>query len=182
MDSVCPTDGVDQRLAAAALRGFREEAFACLGRRRDALFELVDGLLAAESMPSLPHLSLLPVHRRGWGSVYAALAVGEVDADRIAELLAARTPAVAHPVFAVDASTWPRCDAECSPSRGFHYSPTRRSAGQSIVAGCCYSRIASSASSATRGPPRSCGRSPGRPSGSRRGPALPQPAIKENAA
>jgi hypothetical protein len=50
MDSVCPTDGVDQSLAAAALRGFREEVFGCLGRRRDALFELVDGLLAAESM------------------------------------------------------------------------------------------------------------------------------------
>src|SRR4051794_811822 len=77
MDSVCPTGGVDQSLAAVGLRGFREEAFGCLGRRRDALFELVDGLLAAESMVSLPHLSLLPVHRRGWGSVYAALAVGE---------------------------------------------------------------------------------------------------------
>src|SRR4051794_6862692 len=142
MDSVCPTDGVDQSLAAAALRGFREEAFGCLGRRRDALFELVDGLLAAESMVSLPHLSLLPVHRRGWGSVYAALAVGEGDAHRIAELLAARTPQVAAPVFAMDASTWPRCDAECSPGRGFYYSPTRHSAGQPIVAGRCYSWIA----------------------------------------
>src|SRR3712207_7587402 len=141
MDSVCPTSGVDQSLAAAGLRGFREEAFGCLGRRRDALFELVDGLLAAESMPSLPHLSLLPVHRRGWGSVYAALAVGEVNADRTAELLAARMPRVAHPVFAVDASTWPRCDAECSPGRGFYYSPTRHSAGQPIVAGWCYSWI-----------------------------------------
>ena len=65
MDSVCPTGGVDQSLATARLRGFREEAFGCLGRRRDALFELVDGLLAAESMPSLPHVSLSPVHRRG---------------------------------------------------------------------------------------------------------------------
>src|SRR3954471_16133347 len=142
MDSVCPTDGVDQRLAAAALRGFRAEAFGCLGRRRDALFELVDGLLAAESMPSLPHLSLLPVHRRGGGSAYAALAVGEVDADRIAAVLAAHAPTVAGPVFAVDASTWPRCDAECSPGRGFYYSPTRHSAGQPIVAGWCYSWIA----------------------------------------
>src|SRR4051794_17926636 len=142
MDSVCPTDGVDQSLAAAALRGFREEAFGCLGRRRDALFELVDGLLAAESMPSLPHLSLLPVHRRGWGSVYAALAVGEVDADRLAELLAGQALRGAQPVFAVDASTWARCDAECSPGRGFYYSPTRHSAGQPIVAGWCYSWIA----------------------------------------
>src|SRR4051795_8443635 len=142
MDSVCRTGGVDQSLTAVRLRCFREEAFGCLGRRRDALFELVDGLLAAESMPSLPHLSLVPVHRRGWGSVYAALAVGAVDADRIAELLAAQTPPVAHPVFAVDASTWPRCDAECSPGRGFYYSPTRHSVGQPIVAGWCYSWIA----------------------------------------
>ena len=126
---------------AAALRGFREEVFGCLGRRRDALFELVDGLLAAESMPSLPHLSLLPVHRRGWGSVYAALAVGEVDAERLATVLAAQALRVAHPVFAVDASTWARCDAECSPGRGFYYSPTRHSAGQPIVAGWCPARI-----------------------------------------
>src|SRR3954454_20983816 len=133
MDSVCPTGGVDQSLATAGLRRFREKAFGCLWRRRDALFELVDGLLAAESMPSLPHLSLLPVHRRGWGSVYAALAVGEVHADRIAEWLAARPPQVAPRVFAVDASTWPGCDAECSPGRGFYYSPTRHWAGQPIV-------------------------------------------------
>src|SRR4051794_26697394 len=97
MDSVCPTDGVDQSLAAVRLRCFREEAFGCLGRRRDALFELVDGLLAAGSMPSLPHLSLPPVHRRGWGRVYAALAVGEVDADRLATVLAAQALRVAQP-------------------------------------------------------------------------------------
>src|SRR4051812_45933299 len=142
MDSVCRTGGVDQSLAAVRLRCFREEAFGCLGRRRDALFELVDGLLTAESMPSLPHLSLLPVHRRGWGSVYAALAVGQVDAERLAAVLAAQAPEVAHPVFAVDTSTWARCDAECSPGRGFYYSPTRHSAGQPIVAGWCYSWIA----------------------------------------
>src|SRR3954454_21039924 len=134
MDSVCPTDGVDQGPAAAGLRGFREEAFGCLGRRRDALFDLVDGLLAAESMASLPHLSLVPVHRRGWGSAYAALAVGEVDADRIAEVLAAQALRGAQPVFAVDAGTWARCDAECSRARGFYYSPPRPSPGQPIVA------------------------------------------------
>lgn len=139
MDSVSPTGGVDQ---LRLLRGFRDEAFECLGRRRDALFELVDGLLVAESMPSLPHLSLLPIHRRRWGSVYAALAVGEVDAERIAEVLAAQRPGGEPPVFAVDASTWARCDAECSPGRGFYYSPTRHSAGQPIVAGWCYSWIA----------------------------------------
>src|SRR3954449_6957588 len=141
MDSLTLGEGVDQSLSTAGLQRFRGELYRCLGRRRDALFERVDALLAAEAMPSLPHLSLLPTHRRGWGSVYAALAAGEVDAERLAELVVAHRGAGA-PVFAVDASTWARCDAECSPGRGFYYSPTRHSAGQPIVAGWCYSWIA----------------------------------------
>ena len=144
MDSLTLTDGVDQSLITAGLqqlRDFRDGLYRCLGRRRDALFELVDALLAAEVMPSLPHLSLVPTHRRGWGSVYAALAAGEVDTERLAELFVAHRGGGA-PVFAVDASTWARCDAECSPGRGFYYSPTRHSAGQPIVAGWCYSWIA----------------------------------------
>src|SRR3712207_8522552 len=144
MDSLTLADGVDQSLITTGLQRlqrFRGELYRCLGRRRDALFELVDALLAAEALPSLPHLSLVPTHRRGWGSVYAALAAGEVDAERLAELLVAHRCGGA-PVFAVDASTWARCDAECSPGRGFYYSPTRHSAGQPIVAGWCYSWIA----------------------------------------
>ena len=142
MDSLILADGVDQSLTTAGLQRFRGGLYRCLGRRRDALFELVDALLAAEAMPSLPHLSLVPTHRRGWGSsVYAALAAGEVDTERLAELLGASRGGGA-PVFAVDASTWARCDAECSPGRGFYYSPTRHSAGQPIVAGWCYSWIA----------------------------------------
>jgi SAM-dependent methyltransferase len=142
MDSLTLAGGVDQSLITAGLQRFRGELYRCLGRRRDALFELVDALLAAEAMPSLPHLSLVPTHRRGWGSVYAALAAGEVDAERLAELLVAHRGGDGAPVFAVDASTWARCDAECSPGRGFYYSPTRHSAGQPIVAGWCYSWIA----------------------------------------
>ena len=123
MDSLTPADGVDQGPIIAGrqrLQGFRGALYGCLGRRGDALFELVDALLAAEAMPSLPHLSLGPVHRRGWGSVYAALAAGEVDAERLAELLVAHRGDGGAPIFAVDASTWARCDAECSPGRGFY--------------------------------------------------------------
>ncbi len=44
-------------------------------------------------------------------------------------------------VFAVDGSTWDRCDAECSPNAGFYYSASKHSAGQPIVAGWCYQWI-----------------------------------------
>jgi hypothetical protein len=44
-------------------------------------------------------------------------------------------------VFAVDVTTWPRCDAECSPERGYYYHPSRHSSGQPIIAGWAYQWI-----------------------------------------
>jgi hypothetical protein len=44
-------------------------------------------------------------------------------------------------VFAVDVTTWPRCDAECSPQRGYYYHPSRHSAGQPIIAGWAWQWI-----------------------------------------
>jgi hypothetical protein len=52
----------------ARLGGFRSELHACFTRRADALFELGDALLCAPAIPSLPHLSLEPVHQRGWAA------------------------------------------------------------------------------------------------------------------
>ncbi|MDP9208560.1 MAG: transposase [Actinomycetota bacterium] len=85
----------------ARLGGFRAELHACFTRRTDALFELGDALLCAQAVPSLPHLSLEPVHRRGWGSAYAALARGRIDAERLRDLLAGSLPPADGLVFAV---------------------------------------------------------------------------------
>jgi hypothetical protein len=70
----------------ARLGAFRTELHACCIRRADALVELGDALLCAQAVPSLPHLSLEPVCRRGWGSIYDALAgrVGESGVARLA--------------------------------------------------------------------------------------------------
>jgi hypothetical protein len=126
----------------ARLGRFRAELHACFTRRADALFELGDALLCAHAVPSLPYLSLEPVHQRGWGSVYAALARGRIDAERLRDLLAGSLPPADRLVFAVDVTTWPRCDAECSPERGYYYHPSRHSAGQPIIAGWAYQWIA----------------------------------------
>jgi DDE superfamily endonuclease len=114
----------DANLPLARLGAFRAGLHACCPRRADALFEGGDALVCTPTpVPSLPHLSLEPVHQRGWGSVYAALAHGEVDAERLRDLLAGSLPAADPPVVAVDVTTWPRCDAECSPERGSYYHP-----------------------------------------------------------
>jgi hypothetical protein len=125
----------------ARLDMFRSELHACYTRRADALFELGDALLCAPTIASLPHLSLEPVHRRGWGSSYAALACGRIDAERLRDLLANSLPPADPLVFAVDVTTWPRCDAECSPARGYYYHPSRHSAGQPIIAGWAFQWI-----------------------------------------
>lgn len=44
--------------------------------------------------------------------------------------------------YAIDCTRWARCDAECSPERGFYHHPSRHSAGKPIVAGWNYSLIA----------------------------------------
>jgi hypothetical protein len=126
----------------ARLGAFRAELHTCLTRRADALFELGDALLSSDSCPSLPHLSLEPIHQRGWGSTYAALARGRIQVERLRDLLVSHLPPIDPLVFAVDVTTWPRCDAECSPERGYYYHPSRHSAGQPIVAGWAYQWIA----------------------------------------
>jgi DDE superfamily endonuclease len=127
------------------LRTFRDSLYGCFERRADALFELTDSILTAGVVPSPAHLSLEAVHRRGWGSLYAALSRGRLDAERLRTLLLGGYPLAAGgqpPVYAVDVSVWPRCDAESSPKRGYYYHPSRHSAGQPIVAGWAYQFIA----------------------------------------
>ena len=65
-----------------AIRAVRRSLYECFNRRGDALFELTDAILTADgAAPSPTHLSLQASHRRGWGSLYAALDRGRIDED-----------------------------------------------------------------------------------------------------
>ncbi|MDA8264154.1 MAG: transposase [Actinomycetota bacterium] len=125
------------------LKTVREGIYDTFVKWTDALFELADALLEAPgAVGSVPTLSLEPVFRRSHGSLYKALALGEVDAEALRALLVAQRPKDWPAIFAVDASTFERCDAECSPERGFYHSASKHSAGQPIVAGWSYQWIA----------------------------------------
>jgi DDE superfamily endonuclease len=135
-----PTPGHDHR--RRQLVQFRAELYGCFGKWADALFELCDAALCSPSpVGSVPSLSLEPVFRRSHGSLYKALALGEIDGERVSRLLVEHRPEHGPLVFAVDASTWERCDAECSPERGFYHSASKHSAGQPIVAGWSFQWI-----------------------------------------
>jgi hypothetical protein len=144
MDTAGALRVTDHAAEGEACGAFRAGLYGCLTRRADALFELADTLVAGHALATAPppHLSLEPAFRRGWGSTYGALRRGRIAEAAVRELLAATRPASWPGVFAVDASSWARCDAECSPERGYYHHPSRHSNGQPIVAGWNYSWIA----------------------------------------
>jgi hypothetical protein len=75
--------------ALERVSGFRRDFYGCLTRRGDALFELTDAVLCAPGpVTSLPELSLVPVHRRGHGAMYDALACGRVEFARLRKTVA----------------------------------------------------------------------------------------------
>jgi hypothetical protein len=127
---------------STALIAFRRSLHQCLQPWSDTLFELCDAVLCSpHRVDSVPALSLEPEFRRGHGSLYKALERGRVDEERLRRLLVDHRPAAWPPVFALDASTWARCDAETSPERGFHYSASHHSGVHPIVPGWSFQWI-----------------------------------------
>jgi hypothetical protein len=132
---------MNQTPAYSTLQQFRTDLYDAFDRRADALLDLGDAMLTAGPVSSPVQLSLAPVHRRGWGSLYAALSKGRIDRDALLIRVTHLPLSEGAEIYAVDRSTWARCDAETSPERGFYYHPSRHSAGQPIVAGWSYQWI-----------------------------------------
>jgi hypothetical protein len=136
-----PTGAAGEQLA-----GFRRLFYGCLRRRADALFELTDALLCAPgSVTSLPELSLVPVHRRGHGALYDAMAAGQLEVDSLRRSLAGLVlprGTGGQIRLAADVSPWPRPDAECSPQRCHCHRPCRCDGVRQTIPGWPYSMIA----------------------------------------
>lgn len=107
--------------ALSGLSRFRAGLHACFTRRGDALFELADAMLCAQGPVRSPvELSLEPEFRRRHGSVYDALAHGQISSSRLRHLLVGLSaPARAGEplMFAIDTTPHPRPDAEYADER-----------------------------------------------------------------
>jgi hypothetical protein len=106
------------------LSDFRTGFYGCLTARADAFFDLTEALLCADAPSRTPvELSLSAEHRRGYGSLYAALNDGRLDTDQLRDLLAAQPlPRFegGRIALGVDVSAWLRSDAACSPGLFCH--------------------------------------------------------------
>jgi DDE superfamily endonuclease len=132
--------------ARGVLAGFRDELYRCLGKRRDALFELADAVLCKQDrVHMLAELSLEPECRRGHGAVYDAVNAGQVRIARLRWALAAL------PLprwddgrirLAADVSNWLRPDAATCPDRLFCHCYARGKGNAQMIPGWPYSVVA----------------------------------------
>lgn len=78
----------DTAAALDRLSAFRSEFYGCLTRRADAVFDLTDAVLCADGPVRGPGgRPLAGEHRRGHGSLYAALNHGRVEIARLRRAL-----------------------------------------------------------------------------------------------
>ena len=135
-----------RRAAFGELSQFREDFYACLRRRADALFELSDAVLCTDGpVTSLVGLSLAAQHRRGHGALYDAVNNGVLEVDRLRRALVGlplprdRDGRI---VLTVDVSAWLRPDAATAEQRSFcHVYGRGRNAAQ-MIPGWAYSFVA----------------------------------------
>jgi hypothetical protein len=138
----------DQAVVAALgeLSRFREEFYASLPARADALFELTDAVLCADGpVTSLVDLTLVAEHRRGHGAMYDALNQGRVEPARYRRTLASLPLPRAEDgriVLATDVTPWLRSRAVTSADRMFCHVYGRGKGTDQQIPGWPYSFVA----------------------------------------
>jgi hypothetical protein len=105
------------------LSEFRNAVYQNVRYRPDAILDLIDALTIAGQVSSPVALSESPLFRRKFSSVYDGLLEGEIEVERLCDLLVACQPAesetiAGYEVYAVDATSNERMAAETLPDRG----------------------------------------------------------------
>ncbi len=84
----------------ARLEEFRQVAYKYLGRAKDATFELTYAILLTRNVYSLADLSLSPVFRRKWSSIYEALQDSRPQRQKLMQLYIKQIPVEGRPLLA----------------------------------------------------------------------------------
>lgn len=119
------------------LQQFRQIIYECLGKGKDATFELMDAVLTSPSTTSFVSLSQNPLFRRKWSSIYAALHKSKIYHSKLRKHLVKQIPVESQPILGGDSSLWLRPEAKTLKDRGFHYHSS-----QGIGVGQSYSTLA----------------------------------------
>lgn len=112
-----------------------------LVRGKDAQFELVDALLLSDRVSSFAELSLTPVFRRRWSSIYQAVAEGGQALASLRQHFIEQVPSEGVQVFPLDTTMWAHPRARTLAGLVYGRSPTRALKRHSIVQGHVYSLL-----------------------------------------
>lgn len=120
---------------------FRQAAYQCLGKARDAQFELADAVMLTPAARSFAELTLSPIFRRRWSSGYEAIEDGSPDREGLMRLYAAQIPPLPRPLLAGDHTAWPRLSAPTLRDRTIEHHPTKVKGNKPITIGQGYSTL-----------------------------------------
>lgn len=125
------------------LKQFRQSTYMLLGQAKDAVCDLIDAVLTTPRVNSFVELSLSPVFRRAWSSLYAALKDSRPPRRKLMKLYIAQMPTEEErPLLAGDHTTWARPEAVTLKDRTIEHQPTAISGNKPIAVGYGFSTIA----------------------------------------
>lgn len=124
------------------LRAFRHQAYCLMGNGRDALFDLMDAVLVSRSVYSFAELSLSPVFRRQWPSLYESLQDSNPPRGELMGLYLEQMPQDDRVVLAGDHTAWSRLQAETLRERTYEHQANPMSGAKPVTVGQGYSTIA----------------------------------------
>ena len=126
------------------LSQFRETLYQNLDNRADAIFELLDALSSNQGARSPVELSLSPLFRRQYPSVYTAIEDFHLDPEVYRELLGMIAPdPEVRPfwLFSTDATPHPRPYAKTLADRSYVHAPTPLKSNKPVTVGHAYSTV-----------------------------------------
>lgn len=126
----------------AQLREFRQVAYECLCRAKDATFELMDAILLTRNAYSLGDLSMCPVFRRQWSSIYEAIQDTRPKRNKLMRLYSEKIPNFGRIILAGDHTVWSRPDAPTLKERTYEHYTAGGRGGRPVTLGYGYSTIA----------------------------------------
>ncbi len=124
------------------VKQFRQSAYMLLGKGKDAIFDLMDAVLASAKVRSFVELSLSPVFRRAWSSLYAGLRKGRRQRRKLMKLYIEQMPIEGRPLLAGDHTAWSRSYAVTLKDRTIEHQPTQIAGNTPVAVGHGFSTIA----------------------------------------
>lgn len=113
-----------------------------LGKGKDAISDLMDAVLTSPRANSFVELSLSPVFRRAWSSVYAGLRSSRPQRHKLMRLGIEQIPTTPRPLLAGDHTAPPRPEARTLKDRTIEHQPTQIAGNKPIAIGHGFSTIA----------------------------------------